>query len=198
MAFSFEKLIVYQKAVDFADKMASLTEEFPRGYRYLADQLMLHDIRPSRITVEIVEHAAGPSNEALVGPAAALRRLGVRIAVDDVGLGQSNCGRMLDCEPHYVKIARDFVAGCHDDFRRQAVLESIVRLADNLGAQVVAEGVERSEDLEALTQLGISLVQGFYFMRAVPSRELVIDGSWCPKLREGLQGFSGTAERGAV
>ena len=39
MAFAFEKLIVYQKAVDFADKMASLTEEFPRGYRYLVDQL---------------------------------------------------------------------------------------------------------------------------------------------------------------
>ena len=39
MAFAFEKLIVYQKAVDFADKTASMTEEFPRGYRYLADQM---------------------------------------------------------------------------------------------------------------------------------------------------------------
>ena len=39
MTFAFEKLIVYQKAVDFADKMASLTEKFPRGYRHLVDQL---------------------------------------------------------------------------------------------------------------------------------------------------------------
>ena len=39
MAFAFEKLIVWQKAVDFADKMASLTEKFPRGYRHLVDQL---------------------------------------------------------------------------------------------------------------------------------------------------------------
>ena len=127
----------------------------------------------TRVVVEIVEHAPQWAGDRLGDALGALRDIGVRLALDDVGLGQSNYRMMVETRPDFFKLDRYLVNGCADDHYRQAILESLVHLARKLGAEPVAEGVERPADLEAVRGLGIRLVQGFLFLPAVRAAELV-------------------------
>jgi EAL domain-containing protein (putative c-di-GMP-specific phosphodiesterase class I) len=99
---------------------------------------------------------------------AALRQAGMRIALDDVGLGHSNFQMMVDVKPDYFKLDRYFVHGCHRDKSHRAVVASVAKLAEELGSSVVAEGVEDPADLKILQEVGITLVQGFAFCRPIP------------------------------
>ena len=139
----------------------------------LADAAAAREIALSRIVVEIVEHAPEWADAGLLESLDALRRSGIRIALDDVGLGQSNYRMILDCRPDYFKIDRYFVKGSHRDFYRRAVIESISHLAGRFGGRVIAEGVEDPEDLETVRSLGIGLAQGYLFGRATAPSDLV-------------------------
>ena len=123
--------------------------------------------RLDRVTVEIVEHAPVWNNPGFLAGLETLRRYGVRIALDDIGLGQSNFKMILECSPDYFKIDRYFVAGCDRDRHRMAVIESIFDLSTKFGGSVIAEGVESQDELDCLSRLGVRLIQGFYFSRPV-------------------------------
>ena len=139
---------------------------------FLAAEAEQNRIACARLTVEIVEHAPPWDGPAFLATLDALRRRGVRIALDDVGLGQSNYKMMLDARPEYFKIDRYFVQGVHADPHRRAVLESITQLASRFGGRVVAEGVETEADFLAVAAHGIELVQGFLFSPALTGAAL--------------------------
>jgi EAL domain-containing protein (putative c-di-GMP-specific phosphodiesterase class I) len=135
--------------------------------RFLSDAAGQQGIKLDRLTVEIVEHAPpwdGPSFQAAIHD---LRDLGLKIALDDIGLGQSNYKMMLDARPDYFKLDRYFVHGAHADFHRQAVMESVTQLAQRFGGRVVAEGVEEVADFDTVIAQGIDLIQGFIFAPAL-------------------------------
>lgn len=125
-------------------------------------------IATGRLTVEIVEHSPSLDTAGFLRGLERLRALGISIALDDVGLGQSNYKMILDADPDYLKIDKYFVSHCDSEPRRRAIVESIADLANRFGAQAVAEGVERPEELATLQGLGIELVQGFLFSRPLP------------------------------
>jgi EAL domain-containing protein (putative c-di-GMP-specific phosphodiesterase class I) len=134
--------------------------EFPA---FLAQTAAANGVALSRLTVEIVEHAPPWDGRSFLSALFVLREAGVSIALDDVGLGQSNYRMILDCRPDYFKIDRYFTHGCHADPYRLAVLESVHHLAGRFGGRSVAEGIEEQADLAAVVGLGIDLVQGFVF-----------------------------------
>ncbi len=136
-----------------------------------------HSLALERFTVEIVEHAPSCNVPGLMRSIAVLRDSGVRIALDDVGLGQSNYRMMLDCNPEYFKLDAYFVRGLNADSRRRAVVQSVVTLAEALGSSVVAEGVESKEELSTLDQMGVELVQGNLLRAALPLEDLLATGS---------------------
>jgi EAL domain-containing protein (putative c-di-GMP-specific phosphodiesterase class I) len=138
---------------------------------FLASALGAHGFSPRRVVIEIVEHAPPWDVVSFRAALTGLRRLGARIALDDVGLGHSNYMMICECRPDYLKIDRYFVDGCHGDFHRRAVLASVAQLARPFGARVVAEGVESVEDMVSLRRLGITLVQGFLFGQPAPAAE---------------------------
>jgi EAL domain-containing protein (putative c-di-GMP-specific phosphodiesterase class I) len=117
----------------------------------------------SRLTIEIVEHAPPWDGHSFLSVLDRLRHLGAQIALDDVGLGQSNFKMLLDVHPDYMKIDRYFIEDCSSDTNRQAVIEMVARLAHRFGASVVAEGVADQPTIDALKLLDISLMQGFFF-----------------------------------
>jgi EAL domain-containing protein (putative c-di-GMP-specific phosphodiesterase class I) len=127
---------------------------------------------PRRLVVEVIEHAPPWDVTGFRGALDKLRGLGVRIALDDVGLGHSNFMMILECQPDYFKVDRYFVDGCHRDFHRRAVLAAVARLAPPFDARVVAEGVEDPADLAVLKRIGIGLVQGHVFGRAASVGEI--------------------------
>jgi EAL domain-containing protein (putative c-di-GMP-specific phosphodiesterase class I) len=134
-----------------------------------------HHVAMSRLTVEIVEHAPPWDGASFLSAIAAIRAAGAKVAVDDVGLGQSNFKMLLDVEPDYLKLDRYFVDACTNDPKRQAVISAVSQLARDFGAEVIAEGVEDLESLATLQRLGVSLMQGFYFARPMRAGDVRLD-----------------------
>jgi len=161
-----------QKAAVTLNVHASTLSRDPEFLTFLGDAAESQGVPLGRLTVEVVQHAPvwdGPSFQSALD---ALRHIGVGIALDDVCLGQSNFRMMLDCRPDYFKVDGYFVRGCHGDYHRQAILESIAGLAVKFGAAVIAEGVEDEADLETVQRIGVVLAQGHLFSEALPVDEV--------------------------
>jgi EAL domain-containing protein (putative c-di-GMP-specific phosphodiesterase class I) len=101
-----------------------------------------------------------------------LRSTGIAIAIDDFGVGYSSLNLLRRLPATTLKIDRTFVANCDTDERDDAVVSAIVNMAHSLGLVVVAEGVERPEQLQRLGERGCDRVQGFLFSRPRPAMEL--------------------------
>ena len=145
----------------------------PGFLAHLLRHLEAHRIAPSRVTVEIVEHAREWAGSVLLEVLQAMRDRGIRLALDDVGQGQSNFRMIVDCKPDYLKVDSYFVRGVQADPYRQAVLHSVAVLAARLGGRVVVEGIEEKAELDTAMSLGVSLFQGYLFSPAVGPRELL-------------------------
>lgn len=128
---------------------------------FLCEEAASNSFDTNRLIVEIVEYAPFWDGPKFLASLEELRTSGVKIALDDMGVGQSNYRMLLDCHPDYFKVDRYIVQGSHNDPSRQAVLESILMLACRFNARAIAEGVERREELDALLELGVNLVQGY-------------------------------------
>jgi len=133
--------------------------------QFLDEQVQQHRLTPSRMIVEIVEHAPSWSGHRFAHALNVLREIGFNIALDDVGLGQSNFRMILECRPDYFKVDRFLVAGSHADYYRRAVIRSIVDLAASFGGTAVAEGIDNTDDLETVVSEGFRKVQGHLLAR---------------------------------
>ena len=125
----------------------------------------------AQLTVEIVEHAPPWDSSTFAAALDRLRSSGLRVSLDDVGLGQSNFKMILDVRPDYLKLDRYFVDECHLDANRRAVIECVANLAAHFGAQVIAEGVDSKEVAETLQRYGVRLMQGFLFAEPLSGEE---------------------------
>ena len=135
----------------------------------------------SRLTIEVVEHAPMWNKPQFLKTIGELQGLGVVIALDDVGAGQSNYHMILDAAPNCFKVDAFIVQGLHSDPRRRAILASVMKLASELGGDVVAEGVETEVDFSALAALGVAFMQGYLFSRPVTVEQL-LNSSWIQPL----------------
>jgi len=93
------------------------------------------------------------------------RSKGVRLAIDDLGSGYSNLKYILDLAPEIVKLDRELIAGCREGTRQFDLVASIVRLCVDMGAKVVAEGIESQEELFAVVAAGAHYGQGYLLAR---------------------------------
>jgi EAL domain-containing protein (putative c-di-GMP-specific phosphodiesterase class I) len=135
-----------------------------------------HLLPLDRLTVEIVEHAPTSDVPELLHAIADLRNAGVRIALDDVGLGQSNYRMMIDCHPEYFKLDGYFVRDLRNDSNRRAVVESVVAFGGALHSAVVAEAVGSIEDMAILADMGVEFVQCNLLCPALTIEELFATG----------------------
>jgi len=151
---------------------ASTLERDFEFVEFLLSGAASHGLAPERIVLEIVEHAPRWSGPRFAEALAALRSAGVRLALDDVGLGQSNYRMLLECRPDYLKLDAFILKDCHLDSGRVAVIESLLLLARRLGAQVIAEGIEQPDELETARGLGVGLVQGYLLAKPAPITQM--------------------------
>lgn len=120
---------------------------------------------PARLELEITESVflGGDSNEATF---ANLKALGVRLALDDFGTGYSALGYLKTAPFDKIKIDQSFVRGIrHAGSRNAAIVKAIVTLAEALGLETTAEGVEAQDEIELVRSLGCSHIQGFVYGR---------------------------------
>jgi EAL domain-containing protein (putative c-di-GMP-specific phosphodiesterase class I) len=98
-----------------------------------------------------------------------MKELGVLLALDDFGTGYSSLGYLQRFRLDYLKVDRSFVTGLGRNDEQTAIVDAIVKMAQALGLEVIAEGVETSEQVDVLRDLGCELVQGFLFSRPEPA-----------------------------
>jgi diguanylate cyclase (GGDEF)-like protein len=116
---------------------------------------------PTRLELEVTERSLVTKAERTSYAIAKLRDAGVRIAIDDFGVGYSSYQTLRTLEVDRVKIDRDFVGGVLTSARDRTIVASLITLAHDLGLDVVAEGVESTAVWEALDELHCDVAQGF-------------------------------------
>jgi EAL domain-containing protein (putative c-di-GMP-specific phosphodiesterase class I) len=119
----------------------------------------------ARIVVEITERTAIKDYPKFRERLKAFRERGVRFAVDDAGSGYAGLGSIANLEPDFIKLDMSLISCIDTNFIKQNLVETMVRFANDQGAKVIAEGVERSEEFETVKGLGVHLVQGFFLHR---------------------------------
>jgi EAL domain-containing protein (putative c-di-GMP-specific phosphodiesterase class I) len=139
---------------------------------WMLERLAEQNIAPGRVVLEIVEHAPAQDLESLAVTLADLRGRGVRLALDDMGLGTSGLRMVVEWAPDYIKIDRFFVSQAPSDRLRRAVIDSVVKLAAGIGAITVAEGVETQEELNLVIEAGVRCVQGYAFCEPLDTEAL--------------------------
>jgi diguanylate cyclase (GGDEF)-like protein len=127
---------------------------------------------PGSLVLEITETVLMQDTEATIERLRALRALGVRLAVDDFGTGYSSLRYLNRFPVDVLKMAKPFVDGLGAGAEHSALARAIVDLGANLGMHIVAEGIERPEQLDALRALGCGYGQGYHFSRPLAAGEL--------------------------
>ncbi len=129
-------------------------------------------LRPCDVVFEITERES-------IGNLAMFREardhfasLGLGIALDDMGVGYSSLARIMEIAPDYIKVDQSLVRSIDTDPPRQELLRALNRVAESLNAQLIAEGIETSEELAMLQQLGVPYGQGYLLGRAAPLRRV--------------------------
>jgi EAL domain-containing protein (putative c-di-GMP-specific phosphodiesterase class I) len=127
---------------------------------------------PQRLTIEVTESAAMADRDSGLRALRELSTAGVRIAIDDFGTGYSSLDHLREMPADILKIDRSFVAGMAADSPDSALVNAAVAMGRALDMQVVAEGIETSEQAADLREFGCPLGQGYLFARPLSPDEL--------------------------
>lgn len=148
--------------------------------------LAMHGIEPGRLTLEITEGVLVDNVEEVTRRLQALKDLGVRLSIDDFGIGYASLSYLKRLPIDELKIDRSFVANLAGDRTNAAIVESMIGIARAFLLQVVAEGVETQADADALWELGCRLHQGYLYARPLPAAEfLALVRAGAPARRRG-------------
>ncbi|MEA2683192.1 MAG: hypothetical protein QOK05_1520 [Chloroflexota bacterium] len=121
-----------------------------------------------RIVLEVTEHDAVTDYQALLDALRDMRAQGLRLAVDDMGSGYANLRHILQLAPDIIKLDVELTRGIDLDTPRRALAASFAQFAKEIGAKIVAEGVETETEFNTLKDLGVQLGQGYYMARPGP------------------------------
>jgi EAL domain-containing protein (putative c-di-GMP-specific phosphodiesterase class I) len=124
-----------------------------------------------RVVLEVTERASLDGVRDVPSQINALKAMGFRIAVDDLGAGYAGLTSFTQLDPQIVKLDMSLIRGIDTQPKKQAIVGSMKKLCDELGILVVAEGVETPAERDRLAELGCDLLQGYLFAR--PNREFV-------------------------
>ncbi len=118
-----------------------------------------------RIVLELTERLEVAEYDPLLSVLAPLRQAGLRVAVDDAGSGFASMRHVLHIRPDFIKLDRSLITGIDDDLGQRALGAAMVEFARQISAKIVAEGIETSEELAAVTGLGMAAGQGYLLGR---------------------------------
>ncbi len=129
---------------------------------------VLSQLPPTRVVVEITEQRQFDSYDQLRETVCLVHERGMRVAVDDMGSGFAGLQRLVDVRPEIVKLDRALTSEIDTDPPRRALVTAMRQFADDMGIVVVAEGIERDEQLAVLRDIGIDYGQGYLLGRPAP------------------------------
>ncbi|NNA01875.1 phosphodiesterase DibA [Pseudomonas lundensis] len=153
----------------------------PELYQLVSTVLADTGLNPALLELEVTESAVMDNSEVALEQMHRLRELGLRLAIDDFGTGFSSLLRLKRLPVQKLKIDQGFVAGLPGDDDDVAIVRAVIALAQSMGMQVHAEGIEYVEQAQFLLDHHCDLGQGYWFGRPMPAREL--DWQRAPAIR---------------
>ena len=145
-----------------------LQDELPQYIKSLSDE---YGLKPEQIELEITESVFFQDMERLVAIIKQMRDLGFVISMDDFGAGFSTLSLMKSLPVDVIKLDGSFFLKSELDDKNKAVIAAMLHLAENLGFEVIAEGVEKKEQVDFIRGQGGRLVQGYYYYKPMPADE---------------------------
>lgn len=131
----------------------------PGTYGARVQQLSL----AGRVVIEITERTAIGCWREFRARVSAFRDCGFEFALDDVGAGYSSLEAIAEIQPNYLKADRSLISGIQQNPTKKALVETLLSLSEKIGAPLIAEGVERRDEYDALRSLGVQYAQGYLF-----------------------------------
>jgi EAL domain-containing protein (putative c-di-GMP-specific phosphodiesterase class I) len=163
----------------------------------VADTLATTGLEPSLLELELTESGLLEDIQRTTATLNGLRRLGVKVSIDDFGIGYSSLAYVRNFPIDRLKIDRSFISNLTANSRDEAIVSAIGILGSSLGVKVIAEGVETQQQLECLRSHRCDEAQGYLFSRPVPADELeLILHEWPTFLpSDGFQSVRGSFAR---
>ena len=144
----------------------------PRFPERVNEALLMSKVSPHLLWLEITEGVMISQPDLALAHLRRLRSLGVRIALDDFGMGYSSLSRLQEFPLQRIKIDRAFVHNLADSANAKALVRTIIAMGQSLDLDIVAEGVELPIQLEILRELGCTKAQGYLLSRPVPAEAM--------------------------
>ncbi|MBU2885527.1 EAL domain-containing protein [Gilvimarinus agarilyticus] len=140
--------------------------------QYVAEQLELNQLQPDQVELEITERVLVEDTDNTQENLQALCEMGIRLSIDDFGTGYSSLGYLQRYPFKTLKIDRSFVSNIAQEGGSGSLIETIITLAHGLNLDVVAEGIEREEEMIFLQSLGCDYAQGFMLDKPMTLRKI--------------------------
>lgn len=147
----------------------------PKFSHALHAALICANVAPELIELELTESLFMDISEVVQRNLQEALNAGVGLAIDDFGTGYSCLANLKDIPAGKLKLDRAFITLLPEDKRALAVIKAVTRLGHDLGMTVVAEGCEKREQIDALLEIGVDAIQGFFYARPMPDEALL---SW--------------------
>ncbi len=162
----------FPKDARLAVNVSALQLRDPKFPKRIAKLLTAHDFPSTRLELELTESATIADDETIVAVLFELRRMGVRIAVDDFGTGYASLSYLRRLSVDMVKIDKSFIAGVGESPADSAIVLGIMGMAHGLNLLALAEGVETEAQRDFLEVAGCDIAQGFLLGRPLPIDDL--------------------------
>lgn len=144
---------------DFVDRMTSCLKKY--------------NVDPKRLKIEITESAIVQDLSMLSSIMKKLSLIGVKFYLDDFGTGYSNLSTVLDLDFEYIKIDHSLLNGFPENIKTVNLLKTMIDVFQNMGSDVVVEGIETKKQAEEIINIGADWIQGFYYSNPLPENEFV-------------------------
>ena len=154
--------------VSVAVNLSPLQIRAPGAALGIKNALREAGLDPRRLELEVTESLFIEDNHATAAFIDELSEIGVRFALDDFGTGYSSLGYINTFPLSKIKVDRSFVSGANVGRKSDAIIRAVAEMGATLGMDIVAEGLETIEQVQAVRRAGCTLGQGYYFSRAVP------------------------------
>ncbi len=134
-----------------------------------------YEVEPSWVEIEITENLAIRNEEIVFSKLKRIKERGISIAIDDFGTGYSSFSYIKKYPIDKLKIARELIIGVSDSYEDYKMVKAIIFMCKELNIRTIAEGVEKSEQVDILNQLGCDIIQGYYYDKPRSLKDLELE-----------------------
>lgn len=155
-----------------AINLSSIQLENDKFEETLKNLIAETNVNPRFVELEITESILLKDFEKSVKLLTVIRDLGINIALDDFGTGYSSLSYLKELPINTLKIDKSFIDNIVTNEREEAIVDGIIQLAQKIGLDVIAEGVETKEQIQVLKNIGCNQIQGYYYSKPLPNFEI--------------------------